>query len=119
MTPIGEADVRKVARLARLSLEEDEVERLVGELGTILDHVSRLPELDESGVHERDLASRLRPDVEDPDPLARDLSEIAPDWRRGFFVVPPLAGLAVEGAYPGAEADRAAGSEPGAGEEGR
>jgi aspartyl-tRNA(Asn)/glutamyl-tRNA(Gln) amidotransferase subunit C len=42
--------VLHVARLARLKLEEDEVDAMAAELSGILDHVERIGELDLAGV---------------------------------------------------------------------
>ncbi|MBI5533222.1 MAG: Asp-tRNA(Asn)/Glu-tRNA(Gln) amidotransferase subunit GatC [Deltaproteobacteria bacterium] len=42
--------VRHVARLARLSLDDDEVARMTKELGAILEYMARLDEADTSDV---------------------------------------------------------------------
>ena len=47
---ISREQVLHVARLARLDLTDDEVDRLTGELGEILDAVSKVAELDLSDV---------------------------------------------------------------------
>ena len=47
---IGRAEVLHVAKLARLALSPEEVERMAGELSSILDHVERIGELDLDGV---------------------------------------------------------------------
>jgi aspartyl-tRNA(Asn)/glutamyl-tRNA(Gln) amidotransferase subunit C len=47
---LSEADVRKVARLARLELEPDEVARMAAELSAIVGYVQKLSELDTSDV---------------------------------------------------------------------
>jgi aspartyl-tRNA(Asn)/glutamyl-tRNA(Gln) amidotransferase subunit C len=58
--------VLHVARLARLQLTEDEVERMAGELSKVLDHIEKIRELDLGGVaptsHVVDVAVPLRPD---------------------------------------------------------
>lgn len=43
-------DVAKIANLARLDLSDDELKRYQGQLGTILDHVAVLDEVDLEGV---------------------------------------------------------------------
>ena len=59
-----------VARLARLKLTDEEVERISGELSGILDHVERISELDLDGVeptsHVIELENVLRPDEPRP-----------------------------------------------------
>ena len=47
---ITREEVLRVAKLARLELTDDEVERLTGELSAILDAVSKVSELDLSDV---------------------------------------------------------------------
>jgi len=47
---IDREQVLHVARLARLALSEEEIERMSGELPAILEHVERMNELDLEGV---------------------------------------------------------------------
>jgi aspartyl-tRNA(Asn)/glutamyl-tRNA(Gln) amidotransferase subunit C len=65
--PVDRQRVHHVARLAHLSLSQQEEERLAGELTRILGWVRELDELDTTGVepttHAADLSSRLREDV--------------------------------------------------------
>lgn len=108
MTPVDEDEVRRIAGLARLELEEDEVARLADELGRILDHVEELRELEPDRPREperppgsdgeppdpaADAPATLRPDVPSPDPMAAGPERAAPDWRDGFFVVPRLPAM--------------------------
>ena len=58
-----------VARLARLELDEAELETMAGELSAVLDHVERIRELDLAGVEptahaatSSDLEGSMRPD---------------------------------------------------------
>ena len=59
--------VLHVARLARLELTEEEVERMSGELSAVLDHIEKIGELDLDGVpptaHVVEVGNALRPDV--------------------------------------------------------
>ena len=89
---IDRAQVLHVARLARLRLTEAEVERMSGELSTILDHIEKINELDLEGVeptsHVVDVENVLRPDEPRPSwPRERVLAE-APEVDAGGFVVP-------------------------------
>ena len=84
--------VLHVARLARLRLGDDEVDRMADELSTILEHVETMNELDLEGVeptsHVVDLPNVLREDVPRPG-LDRDTAlEQAPDAADGGFRVP-------------------------------
>ena len=67
---IDREQVLHVAKLARLQLDEDEVERMAGELSKILEHVETMNELDLEGVqptsHVVDLTNVLREDVPRP-----------------------------------------------------
>jgi aspartyl-tRNA(Asn)/glutamyl-tRNA(Gln) amidotransferase subunit C len=63
---IDRAEVLHVARLARLELSEQEVERMTRELSKVLDYIEKISELDLEGVpptsHVVDVAGALRPD---------------------------------------------------------
>lgn len=88
-------EVRYVANLANLALTEDEIARMVHDLGGILEHMDRLAEIDTEGVapmaqvlYEAGETATLRPDVE----RASLGSEIglanAPLAGQGYFKVP-------------------------------
>ena len=47
---LDRAQVLHVARLARLKLTDEEVERMAGELSKVLDHIEKIRELDLEGV---------------------------------------------------------------------
>jgi aspartyl-tRNA(Asn)/glutamyl-tRNA(Gln) amidotransferase subunit C len=89
---IDREQVLHVARLARLELSEEEVERMAGELSKILGHIERISELDLEGVaptsHVVEVGSALRPDEPRPS-LPRDVAlAAAPDVADGGFRVP-------------------------------
>ncbi len=84
--------VLHVARLARLSLSEEEVETMVGELSGILEHVDRIGNLDLEGVeptsHVVKLENVLRPDEPRPS-LPREVAlASAPEPQDGAFRAP-------------------------------
>jgi aspartyl-tRNA(Asn)/glutamyl-tRNA(Gln) amidotransferase subunit C len=84
--------VLHVARLSRLRLSDEEVERMASELSSILDHVERISSLDLEGVeptsHVVALENVLRPD-EPRARLPRERAlEPAPDPDDGAFRVP-------------------------------
>jgi aspartyl-tRNA(Asn)/glutamyl-tRNA(Gln) amidotransferase subunit C len=89
---IDREQVLHVARLARLELSEDELERMAGELSTILDHVEQMNELDLDGVeptsHVVALENVLRPDEPRPSWPREQVLEPAPDPDEGAFRVP-------------------------------
>ena len=86
------AQVLHVAKLAKLELDEAEVERMGEELSKVLDHVDRIRELNLDGVpptsHAVDLAGVMRAD--EPEPcLDRDvILAAAPEPVDGGFGVP-------------------------------
>jgi aspartyl-tRNA(Asn)/glutamyl-tRNA(Gln) amidotransferase subunit C len=84
--------VSHVARLARLELSEDELERMAGELSKVLDHIEKIRELDLEGVpptsHVVDVVNVLRPDTPEPS-LPREVAlASAPEPVAGGFGVP-------------------------------
>jgi aspartyl-tRNA(Asn)/glutamyl-tRNA(Gln) amidotransferase subunit C len=89
---IDREQVLHVARLARLELSEEEVERMSSELSTILDHVERISELDLEGVeptsHVVELENVLRADEPRPSWPRERVLEQAPDPAQGAFRVP-------------------------------
>ena len=96
MSEIDRSQVRHVANLARLRLNEGAITRLAGELTSILSHFEELSEVDlppEDAPGDRGLAPRLRDDEVRSDPLAFPPQRMAPEWRDGFFVVPRLPAL--------------------------
>ncbi|MEM9513956.1 MAG: Asp-tRNA(Asn)/Glu-tRNA(Gln) amidotransferase subunit GatC [Actinomycetota bacterium] len=90
-------DVVKVARLARLSLRDDEVVIATAELSDMLDHFADIDALDlddvEPMTHPVPIGNVMRADVA-ADTLDRDeVLAAAPDAADGRFRVPPIIGL--------------------------
>ena len=89
---IDRDQVLHVARLARLRLSEEEVERMTGELSGILEHVDRLGKLDLEGVeptsHVVALENVLRADEPRPSLAPEVALEQAPEPLDGAFRVP-------------------------------
>jgi aspartyl-tRNA(Asn)/glutamyl-tRNA(Gln) amidotransferase subunit C len=84
--------VLHVARLARLGLSDDEVERMASELSKVLDHIDKIRELDLEGVpptsHVIDVINALRADEPEPS-LPRDvILAAAPEPLHDGFGVP-------------------------------
>ncbi len=88
------AAVDHVARLARLSLTEDERETFTRQLRHILEYFARLQELDlaaaEPTAHVLAEASRLREDASRPSLDREEVLAAAPASEEGFFTVPPV-----------------------------
>ena len=89
---IDRDQVLHVARLARLRLTDEELERMPAELSKILDHVERMDELDLDGVeptsHVVELQNVLREDVPRPSLPRERALEGAPEAADGGFRVP-------------------------------
>src|SRR4051794_1959326 len=89
---IDREQVLHVARLARLKLTDEEIERMAGELSGILEHVDRISELELDGVeptwHVIALENVLRPDEPRPSWSRDEMVERAPDPASGAFRVP-------------------------------
>jgi aspartyl-tRNA(Asn)/glutamyl-tRNA(Gln) amidotransferase subunit C len=93
---IDRDQVRHVARLARLRLTGDELERMPGELSKILEHVEKMDELDLDGVeptsHVVELQNVLREDEPRPCLPREKALAGAPDVAEGGFRVPSPGG---------------------------
>ena len=91
---ISRAEVLHVAKLARLALSDEEVERFREQLSAILEAVGKVSELDLSGVpptsHPLDLVNVLVDDEPGPCLSREDALANAPDPEGGFFGVPPV-----------------------------
>ena len=93
---ISREQVLHVADLARLALTEEEVERLTGELGAILDAVSKVAELDLADVpptsHPLDVVNVWAEDEPRPSLPQDEALANAPDPAEGAFRVPAVGG---------------------------
>lgn len=91
------ADVAKVARLARLNVSPEEVERYTRQLDGMLDHFADIDNLDLENVEPMTqpypLVNVLRPDVEQPCLDRDEVLAVAPAAEDGRFRVPPSGGL--------------------------
>ncbi|HET9888344.1 MAG TPA: Asp-tRNA(Asn)/Glu-tRNA(Gln) amidotransferase subunit GatC [bacterium] len=86
--------VAHVARLAKLSLKDQEIDRFAVQLGKILDYVEKLRELD--GVETDELThvaivdTPLRDDVPRPSLPRAEVLSLAPRADRETILVPPV-----------------------------
>jgi aspartyl-tRNA(Asn)/glutamyl-tRNA(Gln) amidotransferase subunit C len=93
---VSESDLRHVAALARLGLDEARIPALVRELNGILDHMHVLEGVDGGDgrweVGGAGFVPAMRSDVSGlAIPLAVPRESFAPEMRDGFFLVPRLA----------------------------
>jgi aspartyl-tRNA(Asn)/glutamyl-tRNA(Gln) amidotransferase subunit C len=101
MAKVSSDDVQRVARLARIRVEDAEAEGLAGELAAVLGYVELLDSLDVTGVEPTStvipLATPLRAD-EPSAPLAADVVVMnAPAAEGSAFAVPKVLGGEAEG----------------------
>ena len=98
MALISREDVAHVARLARLDVTEDELDRFAEQLGAVLEHAADLAALDTAGVpptaHPYPLANVLRDDVVAPSLDRDEILAMAPAAEDGRFRVPRILGEA-------------------------
>ena len=88
------ATVRRIAKLARLHLEEADVPRVQAELNGILGWIEQLNEVDVTGIEPltgaATLAMRLRPDAITDGNLQEAVLSNAPDRAGPFYAVPKV-----------------------------
>ena len=91
---VSNEQVRHIARLARIAMSDEELERLVPELNNILGWVEQLGEVDTDGVEPLtaviDQKLRLREDIVTDGDIREDVLANAPDSQHGFFAVPKV-----------------------------
>ena len=85
---------RHIARLARIAMSDEELERLVPELNNILGWVEQLGEVNTDGVEPLtaviDQQLRLRDDVVTEGNIRDEILANAPEAQHGFFAVPKV-----------------------------
>lgn len=93
MATLSRDEVLAIALLARLHLEEDEVDRLQGELSSILEHMEALRAVAtdiEPMTHAVPMALRLRADQIEPSLPVEEAVGQAPDRAGDLFQVPHI-----------------------------
>lgn len=93
---INRDTVLHIARLARLKLDDEEIENLTGQLSSILDYIEQLNSIDTSGVEPTSFMAPvhdpLRDDTVVPSLPHEELLQNAPCPKKGFFAVPKVIG---------------------------
>lgn len=91
---VDETTVRRIARLARIKITDDEAKSLESELSGILNWVEQLDEIDTSSVEPmtRVVAQKMkqRPDKVTDGEIADDVVKNAPMTEDHYFVVPKV-----------------------------
>lgn len=91
---LDKATTQKVARLARIRLEEGEDEKYTKELNGILQWIDMLGEVDTDGVEPlanvANIELKLREDKVSDGGIQKDVLANAPESLQGYFVVPKV-----------------------------
>lgn len=89
-------DVRHVAKLSRLALEEEKLRKLTPQLESILEYVAKISQVNVEGVepmaHATPLSNVLREDVARPGLPIEQVLQNAPETDGRFFKVPKILG---------------------------
>lgn len=88
------ATVKRVARLARIAVSEEDANRMTGELNNILGFVAQLDEVNVDGIEPLTsivpMALRRREDAVNDGAKAADIVANAPATDENFFLVPKV-----------------------------
>ncbi len=94
MAAISREEVAHLARLSRLAVTDDELDKFAGQLDVILQAVARVGEVAAGDIpptsHSVPLTNVLRPDVEVPCLPHAEALAAAPDPEKGRFRVPRI-----------------------------
>jgi aspartyl-tRNA(Asn)/glutamyl-tRNA(Gln) amidotransferase subunit C len=87
-------DVLRAARLARIAIDDTEVEPVLDQLRRIFEMIEEMRAVDVSGVepmaHAQDVTLRLREDVVTESDQHELFQSIAPRVERGLYLVPKV-----------------------------
>ena len=91
---IDKDTARRVAHLARIKVDEDQLDNLASELSGILGFMEQLNEVDVEGVEPMTSVSPMglkrRDDVVTDGGIQAQILKNSPDAREGFFAVPKV-----------------------------
>ena len=92
--PIDKNQVKKVAKLSRISLEDNKIESLSKDLDSILTFVEKLNELDTKEIKTlKSIAHKTleaRNDIVDDGKIKNDILKNSPEKNEDFFIVPKV-----------------------------
>lgn len=87
-------EVKKIAHLARLGVDEDKLPEYAAEMSNVLDLVAQMNSADTDGIepmaHPGHATNRLRDDVVSETNLREQLQSPAPSVEKGLFLVPKV-----------------------------
>tara|TARA_B100000427_G_scaffold312992_1_gene304967 strand:+ start:452 stop:739 length:288 start_codon:yes stop_codon:yes gene_type:complete len=92
--PIDKNQVKKVAKLSRISLEDNKIDSLSKDLDSILTFVEKLNELDTKEIKTlksiTDKTLEARNDIVDDGKIKNDILKNSPEKNEDFFIVPKV-----------------------------
>ncbi len=92
--PIDKNQVKKVAKLSRISLDDNKIDSLSKDLDSILTFVERLNELDTKDIKTlksiTDKTLEARNDIVDDGKIKNDILKNSPEKNEDFFIVPKV-----------------------------
>ena len=87
-------DVLRAARLARIAIDNDEADAVLGQLERIFGMIEEMQAVDVSGVepmaHAQDVMLRLREDAVSEADQHELFQSVAPQVERGLYLVPKV-----------------------------
>ena len=91
---LGPDEVKNIAHLARLNIDESDIEPMAKNLSSILDLVEQMNAVDTRDVapmaHPQDIAQRLRADEVLEQNQREHFQKIAPQTENGLYLVPKV-----------------------------
>ncbi len=91
---LTEADVKRMAHLARIEIEEQEVAPMLAQLSNIMGLVEQMQAVNTDGVapmaHAQDLSLRLRDDRVTEQDQHEAFQAVAPQVEAGLYLVPKV-----------------------------
>ena len=92
--PIDKSQVKKVAKLSRISLDNNKIDSLSKDLDSILTFVEKLNELDTKEIKTlksiADKTLEARNDIVDDGKIKNDILKNSPEKNEDFFIVPKV-----------------------------
>jgi len=87
-------EVKKIAYLARLGIDETDIDAYASDLSNMLDLMTQMGETNTDDVkpmaHPMDQMQRLRPDVATENNQRENFQSIAPQTEAGLYLVPKV-----------------------------
>jgi aspartyl-tRNA(Asn)/glutamyl-tRNA(Gln) amidotransferase subunit C len=94
MMSLSASDVKKIAHLARLGIDEQQIEHYAKDLSSMLDLMTQMGQTNTDGVvpmaHPLDQMQRLRDDVVSETDQRDHFQTIAPQTEAGLYLVPKV-----------------------------